>query len=65
MGNPKTKTVGQGLGLNERRAFMRLPLEERRRRMAEQAAQIVELYEQRREVIKRDKWQGGDIVECS
>lgn len=53
----------RGLALQERRAFMKLPLEERRHQMAEQAALMVDHYEARIEVIVRDEWQGGDVVE--
>ncbi len=49
--------------VRERCAFMALPLDERRRRMAEQASQIVAHYEERAECIEREAWQGGDIVE--
>jgi transcriptional regulator with XRE-family HTH domain len=43
-----------------RRAFMELPLAERRQLMAEQAAQLVEAYTADAD---RDLWQGGEIVE--
>jgi hypothetical protein len=49
--------------LAERRAFMRLPLEERRRIMARQADQIAEHYNVATEQTEREHWQGGDIVE--
>ena len=49
--------------LAERRAFMRLPLEERRRIMAQQADQIAEHYYVETEQAEREHWQGGDIVE--
>lgn len=48
------------LSLIERRAFLKLPLEERRRRMAEQAKRLARTYE------RRSDWkelQGGDIHE--
>ena len=61
----KPDAVNRCLALQERRAFMKLPLEERRRQMVEQAVQMVEHYENRCEVIEREEWQGGDIVECS
>jgi hypothetical protein len=62
----KSKSAGgdRGLGLNERRAFMKLPIEERRRQMAEQAAKMAEHYEKQYAAIEREEWQGGDIVEC-
>jgi hypothetical protein len=63
--NSKTEALDLGLTLEERRAFMKLPVEERRRRLAEQASQMVTHYEGRTEAIEREGWQGGDIVECS
>ena len=45
------------LGLIERRAFMKLPIAERRRVLAEQAEKAAALYQADQE------WQGGDIVE--
>ena len=59
----QTARVNQGLSLAQRRAYMKLPLAERRRRLAEQAERIAEHYEQEREGIERKTWQGGDIVE--
>jgi hypothetical protein len=61
----KAVPVDRGLGLKERRAFMKLPLEERRRQMAEQAAQLVKHYERRTEAIQSEQWQGGDLVDWS
>lgn len=55
----------RGLGLNERRAFMTLPLEERQRQLAEQAAQLVKFYKGRTESSEREEWQGGDVAEFS
>ena len=49
--------------LAERRAFMRLPLVERRRIMAEQANQVADHYHLAPEQTEREHWQGGDIVE--
>jgi hypothetical protein len=40
----------------QRRDFMRLPLEERRRHLAAQAEQMVEHYEQRSERVEREVW---------
>jgi hypothetical protein len=60
-----TEASDRSLGLHERRAFMTLPLEERRRQLAEQASQMAEHYEGRTEAREREDWQGGDIVECS
>jgi hypothetical protein len=61
----KSEALNQALALSERRAFMKLPIEERRRQLAEQAAQMAEHYEGGSEAIEREGWQGGDIVECS
>lgn len=50
----------QPLSLIERRAFMKLPINERRRIMAEQAEKMAQYYE------RNSEWkelQGGDIVE--
>lgn len=48
------------LSLMERRAFMRLPLAERRRIMQAQAEKLLDIYQHDPE---RREWQGGDIVE--
>ena len=56
-------TVAQPLTLNDRRLFLQLPLEERRRRLAEQAERIAESYEQQPAEKERLEWQAGDIVE--
>jgi hypothetical protein len=53
----------QGLTLAQRRAYMKLPLAERRRQLAEQAELMVEHYEAQSETVERELWQGGDIVE--
>jgi hypothetical protein len=53
----------QGLSLSERRAFLQLPLEERRKRLAAQADAMIEHYGQEPEQEERLAWQGGDIVE--
>ncbi len=55
----------RGFGLNERREFMKLPLEERRRQMSAQAANMAKHYDDREATLEREQWQGGDIVECS
>ena len=65
MSNTTTEARDRGLGLNERRAFMKLPLEERQRQLAEQAARLVDHYDGRTEAMEREEWQGGDLVECS
>jgi len=59
----KTADIDEALTLEQRRAFMGLPLEERRRRMAEQADGMLEHYEAKQEAADRHHWQGGDIVE--
>ena len=59
----KTVKVDQELSLAQRRAYMQLPLEERRKRLAAQADQMAEHYEQEPERTERIAWQGGDIVE--
>ena len=43
----------------DRRAFLQLPLEERRRILAEQAAQAAAAYDP----AEWEEWQGGDLVE--
>jgi transcriptional regulator with XRE-family HTH domain len=48
------------LALVERRAFMKLPLSERRRIMQAQAEKLLNSYE---DDAERLEWQGGDIVE--
>ena len=47
--------------LEKRRAFLKLPLDERRRKLAEQAEKLLEHYEF--EKPEREAWQGGDIIE--
>ncbi|HEY5869179.1 MAG TPA: hypothetical protein VI542_27035 [Candidatus Tectomicrobia bacterium] len=59
----QTAKVEQELSLAQRRAYMQLPLAERRKRLAVQADQMVEHYEQELERTERFAWQGGDIVE--
>ena len=51
------------LTLEERLAFMKLPLEERRRILAEKAEAMVAEYELESNRRERELWQGGDIVE--
>ena len=51
------------VSLAQRRAFMQLPLDERRRILLEQAEQAARYYEQGQEAEERERWQGGDIVE--
>ena len=63
MSSSDAKTTEQGLSLDERRAFMRLPLEERRRRMADQAEKMTDFYQSQAEMNQRQDWQGGDLVD--
>jgi hypothetical protein len=55
--------TGRGLTLAQRRAYMKLPLAERRQQLAEQAEAMVKHYESQPETEGRELWQGGDIVE--
>ena len=48
-------------GESPQAAFMRLPLRERRRILAEQAKQMVKHYERTKE--ERDVWQSGDFLD--
>jgi hypothetical protein len=59
----ETSPVMPSLSLAERRAFLELPIEERRRILAEQAAQIAAHYTSVEAQEERESWQGGDIVE--
>ena len=52
----------QPLTLAQRRSYMQLPLEERRRRLAAQADPVAKRYEQEPERTEREAWQGGDLV---
>lgn len=47
--------------LEKRRAFLTLSLEERRRKLDEQAEKLLVHYE--REKKERESWQGGDVIE--
>jgi hypothetical protein len=49
--------------LQQRRAFLRLPLAERRRVFSRQAEKAATHYEFEQNVQERETWQGGDIVE--
>ena len=55
----QTAQVEQELFLAQRRAYMQLPLAERRKRLAAQADQMAEHYEQELERTERIAWQGG------
>lgn len=63
MAEHRTADTGEALTLEQRRAFMALPLEERRRQMAEQADRMLKYYEAEDETTDRQHWQGGDIVD--
>jgi len=56
----QTQPAGQAVPL-DRQTFMMLPLEERRRIMAQQAEILVAHYEQTAD--ERIAWQAGDIIE--
>ena len=58
-----TAETDQVLTLTQRRAYMTLSLEERRRILAAQAEHMVAYYEQESERSERAAWQGGDVVE--
>lgn len=45
------------------REFIKLPIEERRRILAQQAEQMIEHYEEESACRERELRQGGDIVE--
>jgi len=49
--------------LEQRRAFLKLPLAERRRILSQQAENAASHYESGQSVREREAWQGGDIVE--
>jgi hypothetical protein len=49
--------------LEQRRAFLKLPLAERRKILSRQAEDAVGHYESDESVQEREGWQGGDIVE--
>lgn len=53
----------QEITIEQRRAFLRLPLAERRRILVEQAESASHQYESEPNVQEREAWQGGDIVE--
>jgi hypothetical protein len=57
------KTAEPALSLAQRRSYMTLPLEERRKLLAAQAERMAAYYEQESGRAERAEWQGGDIVE--
>ena len=58
-----TAETDRVLTLTQRRAYMTLSLEERRRMLSSQAERMAAYYEQESERNEREAWQGGDIVE--
>jgi hypothetical protein len=65
MAKKTTSQLKKGLTLEDRRNFLKLPLDERRRRMEVMAARMVRYYTSKRETKERELWQGGDIVDAS
>lgn len=59
----ETIQIQAPMTLAQRRAFMKLPVEERRRFMAQRADEMAQYHESEAEQIERGDWQGGDIVE--
>ena len=55
--------IDQEWTLEERRSFLKRPLDERRRLMRQQATEAADLYERPAETNERLPWQGGEIVE--
>jgi len=51
------------MSIAERLAFMKLPLETRRRILVKQAEQAARFYEEELATRERELWQGGDIVD--
>lgn len=49
--------------LEQRRAFLKLPLAERRRLLSQQAEEAARYYESEQSSQEHQAWQGGDIVE--
>jgi len=49
--------------LEQRRAFLKLPLAERRRILSQQAESAATHHESEESLREREAWQGGDIVE--
>ena len=51
------------ISLTDRRAFLKLPIEERRKVLTVQAERMAQHYEQESEALEREAWQGGDVLE--
>jgi hypothetical protein len=59
----ETVKTAAPLTLADRLAFMKLPMEERRRILTKQAEAMIADYELESNRGERELWQGGDIVE--
>ncbi len=49
--------------IEQRRAFLKLPLADRRKILSKQAEDAADHYESEQTILERESWQGGDIVE--
>ena len=63
--NESNNEFEREMTLAERRAFLQLPLAERRRLLALQAERMIADYEDAAATEARLEWQGGDIVELN
>jgi hypothetical protein len=63
MAKTKSRSTQRPFTLAQRRAFLKLPLAERRKRLAAQAKRMVKHYETKAKLAEREIWQGGDIVD--
>jgi len=54
---------GEPMTLEQRRAFLKLSLVERRRILSQQAEEVAVHYESDQSAREREAWQGGDIVD--
>lgn len=53
----------QEITLQQRRDYMKLSIEERRKILEAQAEKLAAHYESQKEKDERETWQGGDIIE--
>lgn len=53
----------EAMTLEQRRAFLKLPLAEVRRILSQQAEDAAGHYESEQSIREREAWQGDDIVE--
>lgn len=60
-----TATQMQIMTIEQRRMFLSLPIEQRRRLMNEQAARMIEHYNLEQETKDREEWQGGTLLNSS